>query len=94
MIINLTNKPFSQFNAMQRLAACGERVVDNPDDFVEFYDLHASSVTAVIVDASEDNFIFNNDVCNIVDCRVVTLDVEIDVDKNKANFIIYDPNEL
>ena len=99
MIINLSNKPYYKFSAVQRLATNGEHVVEvNPSTFPAFcdaYDKHEYLVTAVIVD--KEDFVLANDVLNYVDdnlTRVVTLDVTINPDTGSHKFNDYEPENL
>lgn len=98
MVLNLTSKKFSTFSAPQVLATRSEEVVDFPcrDIFKveEWYDLHSGFVSTVIVGTDIIDHVFNNDVCNIVSCDVVTLDVEICVDSGEHRFVPYNPDEL
>lgn len=92
MILNLTRTPFESFSAVQRLAANGERVVDKHvssiEEFYDTYDPIEKECKAVIVD--EDDVLLNNDIANAVVCPVVTLQVEIDLDKNTHKFLEYE----
>lgn len=97
MILNVTDKPFFAFSAMQRLATHGVRVVTRSrpvrsvDDFYALLDAYENVVTKVIIDKSD--FVLANDICNAVTCPVVTLDIEIDAITGNVEFIEYDPYE-
>lgn len=95
MILNTTDKPFFAFSAMQRLATHGEAVtsqhITNIADFDIFYARYRNIVTKVIVD--DVDFMLANDICNSVDCPVVTLDIESEVEKGTWEFREYNPDE-
>ncbi|NLV87549.1 MAG: hypothetical protein GX025_10110 [Clostridiales bacterium] len=95
MILNTTDKPFFAFSAMQRLATHGETVVSqhvqNLDEFDAFYARYRNVASKVIVD--DTDFILANDICNSVDCPVVTLDIENIIDRGTWEFREYNPDE-
>lgn len=95
MILNTTDKPFVAFSAMQRLATNGEVVtsqyIKTIEEFDTFYGRYANVVTKVIIDDAD--FVLANDICNSVDCPVVTLDIESIVDKGTWEFREYSPDE-
>ena len=93
MILNLTSKPYHKFTAAQVLACDGEPIMHKPfvsiEDFASFYDANQKGIATVIIDPKPENTVINNDICNIVLCKVVTLDVEIDADTGKHTFVEY-----
>lgn len=98
MTLNLTRKPFHKWTAVQVLALKGAPVTDFPtrdfDEFYEFYGRFKKAIKRIIVESTDSNLVFNNDVLNAVACDVcdvVTLDVEII--NGKPSFIPYDADD-
>ena len=95
MILYVTSKLLFEFSAVQRLATHGESVtsqhVTTLDEFDALYHKYRPAVTKIIVD--DEDFILANDICNSVNCPVVTLDVERLLDDGEWEFREYNPDE-
>lgn len=96
MILNLTNKPYVTFSAVQRLACHGHEVATQQVKTIEEFDkffARYSNVVCIIV--HKNDVVLANDICNAVSCPVVTLDVELIVDNGTQNwnFVEYNPED-